>query len=221
MNHVIFEELYDLLAYDIAEQLLKTLENAKNRLTTKTFEYFEPLEFTLILKMKTLEHFEPTKTKHFSRLPWEILNFESKGFAIDSNSYLTTDNRSEIELIVYISSKSTPQGKLFLYWKLIDDIRHEIEHLLQTGPNQKRGHKVKLDRRAKDASPFQYFLLDEEIPAMVSGMRASSLKRGVPARIEFEEYLRPFLQFGIITDAEQSTILETWTKFLNSNETSK
>lgn len=211
-----FDPVYDDFANTIAMDLLMFVQNAKRSTRTikKTFEYFEPLEFTLTIKMKTVETFNPLKTKTFRYLPWEILNYNNRGFAIDSNSYIPTDSSPDIEIIVYVDQSINPQGYLNLYFKLIDDVRHELEHLLQKGINQIPGHTCHTPVQARESSdPYHYFLLDEEIPAMVAGMRASSIKRGIPIDEEFTNYLMPFIEFSLITDAQYLTIMNAWLNF--------
>lgn len=210
------DRTYDDFADSISIELLNFITNSKktNRIISKTFEYDEPLEFTLTLKMKTVEQFNSNKTKAFRYLPWESLNYKNRGFAIDSNSYVPDDHCPEIEVIVYLDQSINPQGYLNLYFKLIDDLRHEFEHLLQKGINQHPDHAVKTPIHIREsATPYQYFLLDDEIPAMVAGMRASSIKRGVPIDLEFMSYLTPFIELNIITKAQCLTIMNAWTNF--------
>jgi len=207
------EPEYDRLSETIARQVCRTIETTDNLETT--FDFEEPLEFTLILTVNRTTTFNAKRTIEFKNLPWESLNFKNKGFAINSKSYVPEDAVPEIEVIVHVSDTLGPQGYSILYYKLIDDIRHEIEHLLQQGINKSPTHAVRVNQSTRDKaqSNYKYFLMANEIPAMVSGMHASSSARETPIDSEFEEYLIPFLEYSIINKQQFLKIMKSWLDF--------
>jgi hypothetical protein len=221
-SQFIFESKYDSLASVFAKDLFgvikKTAGSKLGKEISKEFEYDNPLEFTLSIKLARVKEFEPAKSKYFSRLPWEVINFENKGFAIDTNSFIPKENEPEspeIEIILYISPEAEPQCYPELNYKLIDNIRHELEHLLQKGINKKTGHIVNTPKavRTRAQNNYNYFLLSDEIPAMVAGMYASAKKKRIPLDQEFTEYLQPFIETNVISQSEADKVMKTWIDF--------
>ena len=163
-----YEPAYYQLSETIAEKVCDVIKTTTEQ--TISFDFEEPLEFTLILTVNRTNNFNPKRTTDFKNLPWESLNYKNKGFAINSKSFIPDDVVPDIEIIVYVSEMLEPQGYHILYYKLVDDIRHEIEHLLQQGINQKPERIAKVNQSTKDKalSNYKYFLLANEIPAMVA-----------------------------------------------------
>jgi hypothetical protein len=60
-----------------------------------------------------------------------------------------------------------------------------------------------------------YFLLPDEIPAMVAGMYAAAVRKKIPLDQEFEIYLKPFIKSGLINDEEFNKVIQAWIKFAN------
>jgi hypothetical protein len=141
----------------------------------------------------------------FSRLPWESINFKNKGFVLDANSLSATESEQIIKINILINPKTEPTCYMNLYFKLLDVVRHEIDHLLKPISDSQD--------RAKAESSYLYFLLPDEISSMVSGMRLSSEKRGVPIDLEFSDYLNPILQSGFMSKLEFDKVMNAWIKF--------
>lgn len=221
-RNFVYESKYDSLANFIAKDLLAAVKATAGtnvgRAIHREFVYSEPLEFCLNFIVKRVLKFDPNRSTHFKNLPWEILNFEKNGFSLDANAYIPKGSEPEdpeLELILYISPTAEPLRYTELEHALTAYIRHEIEHLLQTGINQRDGHRIKTHRKTRDSaeSTYRYFLLADEIPAMVAGMNAAALKKKIPIDQEFELYLRPFLQTGMISEPEFNKVMANWLKF--------
>jgi len=221
-SQFIFESKYDSLASIFAKDLFsvikKTSGSKLGKEIFKEFTYTNPLEFTLSIKVVRVEEFDTSIAKEFSGIPSEIINFENKGFAIDANAFIPNANsveEPEIEVVIYISPEAEPQCYPALNYKLVDNIRHELEHLLQKGINQRAGHIINTRKsvRARAQNNYQYFLLADEIPAMVAGMYASAKKKRVPIDQEFSEYLNPFIKTGVISQSEFEKVMASWIAF--------
>jgi hypothetical protein len=223
-SQFIFESKYDSMAARFAKELFDEVKSTAGskigKPIIKQFTYDDPLEFTIIFKLVRVEKFEPEKTDDFRLMPWEVINFEKNGFVIDANAFIpkaSDPEEPEIEVVVYISPIAEPASYEVLYYKTVDTIRHELEHLLQRGINQRSGHIVstKQTTRNKANDNYRYFILPDEIPAMVAGLHASAIKKKTPLDIEFLTYLEPFLETGLITQEQQEKIMKTWTEFAN------
>jgi hypothetical protein len=90
-----------------------------------------------------------------------------------------------------------------------------MEHLLQKGANRKEGHMVTTRQKTRSSAEesYQYFLLADEIPSMVSGMHLAAVKKRIPIDVEFEDYLFPFIKSGFITRDEATKVIKTWLDF--------
>ena len=221
-NNFIYESKFDSLALTIAHDLFSIVKSSAGTKPGKAIHreltYSTPLEFSLNFIVKRVVQFNPKKSVHFKSLPWEILNFEDNGFSLDANAYIpkaSEDEDPELELILYISPDAEPISYKTLNHKLVEYVRHEIEHLLQTGINRRAGHIIKTPGkvRSEAETSYKYFLLADEIPAMVAGMHASAVRKRIPINQEFEIYLMPFLKSGLITDQEFNKVINTWIKF--------
>lgn len=221
-SQFIYESKYDTLtssyASDVFMFIKKTSGSAINKPTSESFTYSEPIEFDLTVKVVRVINFDPSETSDFSGLPWETINFEENGFVIDANAYIPAESdptSPEIDLVIYISPDSEPSQYRALNFKIVDTIRHELEHLLQKGVNKKTGHIVKTTKKVRDKAQnnYKYFLLPDEIPAMVAGMHASAVKKRVPIDSVFNSYLRPFVSSGVISQSEFEEVMQEWIRF--------
>ena len=68
--------------------------------------------------------------------------------------------------------------------KLRNSIRHELEHLTQSGLNTLPGKYLPDDQnlRRSLASRKDYLLLEKEVPAMLKGLHFQSTKERIPFR---------------------------------------
>jgi hypothetical protein len=221
-KNFIYESKFDSLALVIAHDLFSIVKSTAGtkpgKAIHKELTYSDPLEFSLNFIVKRVIQFNPRRSAHFKTLPWEVLNFEDNGFALDANAYIPNSSEyedPELELILYISPDAEPLSYEVLNHKLVEYIRHEIEHLLQTGINRRAGHMIKTPNkvRSKAETSYKYFLLSDEIPAMVAGMHAAAVRKRIPIDQEFEIYLNPFLRSGLINDTEFNKVIKTWIQF--------
>ena len=216
----VYESKYDSFAEKITAEVMQLVTSGTDRKLKKrinrSIEFVDLANFTLTLSIVRSSVFEPSRRVNFKSLPWESINFRRNGFALDANSFIPTDGEDpEIVLNVIINSETEPDCYEKLYYKLLDSIRHELEHVLQKGTNVQyyhTGREVDKDRKNSETS-YKYFLLPDEMPAMVSGMRLASIKKGIPIDVEFEEYLEPILLAGFITHDEFEKVMTNWIKF--------
>lgn len=218
----IYESKYDSFAESVADSIMQVItstnsEKGSVRNVKKVKEFSKPLIFSLILSIVRSPVFEPEKRKNFKEVPWEKDNFKKYGFALDANSYISNNddfsNDPEVEINMVINPKTEPTCYSELYFKLLDCVRHEVEHLLQKGDNSIPSHSGHSVKREKYLSSYKYFLLPDEMPAMVSGMRLSALKKGNPIDLEFENYLLPIKNSGLISEDEVKAVIKEWLKF--------
>jgi hypothetical protein len=221
-NQFVFESKYDTLASSYAKDVFdfvkKTSAVPVNRIKTIVLDYQEPIEFSVNVKVVRVHEFKPAAIPDFVNMPWESINFEEKGYAVDANAFIpkaSDPDSPEIDVVIYLSPEAEPNCYESLRFKLVDLLRHETEHLLQKGLNQKASHAINgsAKKRHKANDNYSYFLLSDELPAMVSGMHAAAVKRRIPIDQEFEEYLRPFLMSNVISQPEFDQVMTAWIDF--------
>lgn len=177
-------------------------------------EFTEPFLFDLILYVKRSESSKTVHDNHFNDLPWEEINFKEKGYMIDANTKM---NKKEmivprIEFHIIINPKKEPSCYSNLYYRLIDILAHETNHLDQVGINRDHPNVNVSSRDERKAAKKSnaYFLLPEEIESMVTGMYARSVEEKRPLDIIFYEYLRPFVKSDYISTEEFEKTMKTW-----------
>jgi hypothetical protein len=104
--------------------------------------------------------------------------------------------------------------------QLRDILRHEIEHLTQSGWNTNPDKYIKSDQalRKKIESgklpAARYFTLPKETPAMIQGLYMKAKKSRTAFRDVVDNYLSVWVKNGTITDTEKQQILDTWRSYL-------
>ena len=205
------ESRYDSLSESIANKIIGFVNRGADG--TMISRFSAPVQFTVTVSVARTSTFSPDRSESFKRIPWESINFEKNGFAIDANSQVVdgSDIR-EVDIVLVIDPKREPENHESIYYKLLDLVRHEIEHLVNNNADHRRE-----DDREESQDSYKYFLLPDEIPSMVSGMRLSASKKGIPIEKEFADYLMPILASGFITKDQYDEVMAAWLKFAFSH----
>ena len=101
-----------------------------------------------------------------------------------------------------------------IYFDLIDVMRHEIEHLLQSGYNKKKDKYFKDDSKErvkinKGLLPsYRYLLLPKEIDANLYGLKLKAQKK----KQSFLEIINKHLDSCEISEEEREKVLREWRK---------
>lgn len=169
-------------------------------------EYDEPLDFYLSLRFKR----EPVK---------------GGDFLLNAYAYSSDPDYAIVEIEVVIDPESEPKVYSALGSYLQDAVRHEIEHLTQAGLNKKQG-KAKSTRSGtrdkisiKNKNAYKYFLLRDEIPAMVHGLYKKAKHDKQPLDTTMEDYLNIFIKNGSITKSEKVKTMKKWIEYAKKNLT--
>jgi hypothetical protein len=136
---------------------------------------------------------------------WERQNFEKYGFSVDANTYVPKKGSPGIDLQITVNPLSESDSLIDLEHFLLDTIRHEIEHIQtvdRRNPALRKTHQ----------SSYKYFLLNDEIPAAVAGLKLLAKKRGTTLSTEIENYLMPFVKSGFMSDSELAKVKDAWLK---------
>lgn len=163
-----------------------------------------PLEFYLELKVQWIEGLD---------------DFRYGGDAYNETGVDSAD-MPLIEVRFEIDPAEYPRILSDVAMHLRDILRHEIEHLTQSGWNTLHGKYIASDQalRKKIESgklpPARYFTLPKETPAMIQGLYHKAKKSKQPFQKVVDNYLSIWVDNGTITQQEKEKILATWRTYL-------
>lgn len=197
---ILIEGRYD----NITRQLAKYTLNAWK----DDFEYNEP-------SSKVEFEVGPGKDLDYSDLTFTYIGnatfipqgkFEQNGYA--------RHNLGEIGVKYTIPKGILPKGWEEIYMDLVATIRHEIEHLTQSGINVKPGKQLALDtieraKAAEEGSIVKYLNLDKEIDANLQGLYLRAKKERKPFKDIINSYLKNYVG---LSDNDIETVKNEWGK---------
>ena len=163
----------------IVTQLSNLVLDTLIEIPTITSEYKNIL-FTEVLNLDVPLHFYfGLQTKHGE-------------LYVNGDAYNPTEASSKqipyIELTIQTQNKK--ESRSLIAMKIRNSIRHEIEHLTQSGLNSLPGKYLPDDQTQRtQATQKDYLLLDKEIPAMLKGLYFQATKQRVPFNQLLDEYL--------------------------------
>lgn len=140
----------------------------------------------------------------------EEIIFKRKGFVLDAGSYVPKMDTPGINLTIWMDPSAESYCLPNLEYSIIDAVRHEIEH---TGLEKRPNHM----EREKSIESYRYFLLADEIPSMVAGLKLAAKKEGISLSTAMSDYLTPFVESGFMTVKEFDEVMQTWLEYANSN----
>jgi hypothetical protein len=163
-----------------------------------------PLEFYLQLKVLWIKGFGAMNT--------------------NGNAYNeTTRNAADpplIEVLLQLDPEYYPNILSEVSYEFRDILRHEIEHLTQSGWNTIDDKYIASDQamRRKIESgklpAYRYWLLQKEIPAMIQGLYNKAKKSRTPFADVVNDYLQHIITKGWVTPEQSETIKDTWRTYL-------
>lgn len=163
-----------------------------------------PLEFYLELKVQWIEGLD---------------DFRYGGDAYNETGVDSAD-MPLIEVRFEIDPAEYPRILSDVAMHLRDILRHEIEHLTQSGWNTLHGKYIASDQalRKKIESgklpPARYFTLPKETPAMIQGLYHKAKKSKQPFQKVVDNYLSIWVDNGTITQQEKEKIITIWRTYL-------
>jgi hypothetical protein len=142
----------------------------------------------------------------------------------DGGAYNDTSKEAEqmplVELLFELDPKQYPSVLSEVSMRLKDILRHEIEHLTQSGWNLKNAKYQRADlamrnRIATGQIPTsRYYTLPKEIPAMLQGLYTRAKKSKQPFKDVVDANLQQGVDNGVITAQQKEQIKSVWRKYL-------
>jgi hypothetical protein len=163
-----------------------------------------PVEFYLQLKIQWIEGFDD-------------LRYGGDAF---NDSKRDSDDPPLIEVRMQIDPAEYPQVLSQIAMNLRDTLRHEIEHVTQSGWNTIDSKFIPSDQNlrtrieAGKLPAARYFTLPKEVPAMIQGLYFKAKKSKQPFKTVVDEYLSMWVSNDTISAQEKENILNTWRTYL-------
>ena len=129
-----------------------------------------------------------------------VMTYEIQSFKIKDEDTL--------QFVMLINPKKEPEVYRDMYMKLQEDVRHEMEHILQDWGRGDRPEPS--DEEFEDETTYEHHSRLEEVPAMVQGFyrRAKLEKR--PLDEIMTEDLDDEIEKGNLTKQEAEELLNIW-----------
>lgn len=201
IKQLISEGKYDSLTRKMVKLIFDHIKSSKK--TTK-YEYEDYIEnknisFDFVLK---------------------IMRKNIDNYIINAYTDNELEDDAEIEIILQINPNNEEKLYKEIYMELNDTVRHEIEHLLQSGYNKIPNKPKKTTLKKYNSfvtKPYKEYLLKDEIPAYVVGFyRRAKLEKKAVDVIMFE-FLNWYVENDIMTKIEMKKVLNTWIKHSKKN----
>lgn len=122
------------------------------------------------------------------------------------------DDHPNLKFLIRLDPRAEPKVYSKLYMKLSDDVRHELEHIDQyeNNPTIFTDREIRAAINVDPNRTHEYFLLPEEVPAMVAGMYNRAKKSKDKLINIFTEYLSFFLNEKLISKKQYNQIIKVW-----------
>ncbi len=210
------EDKYYSFVEELANQIIQDLKNSTKRgeySLIKEYEFMQPVTFDLKVYARWDNNPDLTQDQHFNELEWEVHNFTRLGYSINA---VTKFNDSEfqipeIDLFIIINSDDNSVYNL-LDSRLTGIIAHELRHVRQIGMNREpfMGRVSTSQERATSQQNYGYFLLPEEMDAMIEDKYIQSVEENKPIDDVISAYLYPFVKDGFMNSQDFKKVFIQW-----------
>ena len=236
LKTLIVEGRYDSLVTELSRKLLTVVKDSYSACSdaTGTFAgekiYYDKAETTPNIISDEYPHifFEEIENQQIPLdfyLTCKIMWKEGlSDLKYGADAYNDTKKESEdpplIEVRFELDPAEYPNTLSDVAMHLRDILRHELEHLTQSGWNVKLSKYLPSDQatrkkiEAGTRPPVDYFLLKKEIPAMIHGMYLKAKKSKQPFKTVVNNYLDIWVNNGSLTPQDKERILTVWRTYL-------
>ena len=238
MKQLIIEGRYDSLVTKLSNKLLEVIKNSYSAVSDPKGKFGK--QKTYFRKGEKLTYIE---TEKYRPTYWEEVNApdiplefylslkvqwqEGLGTVIsdggaynDSKKVTNAVDPPLIEVLFELDPEQYPNVLSRVAMELRDILRHEIEHLTQSGWNINmakylRGDEARRNKiNTRELPAYKYYLLPKEIPAMIQGLYMRAKKSKQPFKDVVNANLQRGVDNGMISADEKETIIKTWRKYL-------
>lgn len=237
MKHLILEGRYDSLVRQLSNTLLAIIKDSYASTQTASGEFggkkiyytksetVPPIEDD---KQQPIIYFEEVENATIPvefylqlKIQWiDGLNDLRYGGDAFNDAKRDSDEPPLIEVRMQIDPAEYPKVLSEIAMNLRDTLRHEIEHVTQSGWNTIDSKYIPSDQRLRDRieagklPAARYFTLPKEIPAMLQGLYFKAKKSKQPFKTVVDEYLSMWVSNDTISAQEKENILNIWRTYL-------
>lgn len=223
-------EMYEIIAF-YPEQVIpinNINEGMYDQIIGQTIKRMWPsIKISKTLDVPTIEGYKvfelPVKS---NRLDFNLITYVKRDKDLAKPYVVHAEAAPEdSEIYIYIVLREEEKVYSDIQADLRDLLRHEIEHLTQSGPNARIG-KGEIDDKLRQKimmntdNPeiaYQYYLLPDEIPAMVQGIYNKAKTQKIPFVQAVENYLDQAEDENWILPKHRNIIKKTWFKYAKVN----
>jgi hypothetical protein len=239
MKRLILEGRYDSLVTQLSNKLLQIVKDSYSSTQTASGEFGgKKIYYTKSETVPPIEDDKQQPAVYFEevenatipvefylqlKIQWiEGLNDLRYGGDAFNDTKRDSDEPPLIEVRMQIDPAEYPKVLSEIAMNLRDTLRHEIEHVTQSGWNTIDSKYIPSDQalRKKIESgalpPARYFTLPKEIDAMIQGLYLRAKKTRTPFKQVVDNYLNIWIQNDSITEKDKQNILNVWRKRLPS-----
>ena len=233
MKHLILEGRYDSLVRQLSNTLLAIIKDSYASTQTASGEFGgKKIYYTKSETVPTIEDDKQQPAVYFEevenatipvefylqlKIQW-IEGFDDLRYGGDAfnDTKRDSDEPPLIEVRMQIDPAEYPKVLSEIAMNLRDTLRHEIEHVTQSGWNTIASKYIGSDQalRTKIESgklpPARYFTLPKEIDAMIQGLYFKAKKSKQPFAQVVDNYLSGWVNNGTITEKDKEQITATW-----------
>ena len=241
MKKILLEGRYDSSVTNLSRILLGVIKDSYTAVTNPSGEFAgEKIYFKQGERVPTID--DDAKFKHIyfeevenDNIPLEFyltlkvqwidgLNDLRKGGDAFNDDKRDSDELPLIEIRFEIDPAEYPNVLSEIAMELRDTLRHEIEHITQSGWNLKAGKYMQSDQSVRnkiqqmEIPTYRYFTLPKEIDANMLGLYFQAKKERKPFSTVINNYLNAFVsdtqQPGTMSSQEKEKVLTIWRKRL-------
>ena len=219
---LISEGMYDTMTNQISSEIFKAWKEQFNKESSIKKASFEK-SYNLLNKKGRSIVFDLKADLNFIETEESIYSPDGDADAGESETYDDEGNVEDtgidatISLYFQVDPRTLPKLWSTISMDLKDIVRHEIEHLTQSGYNVIASKELPDDQTLRyyiqnlKILPYSsYYLLDKEIPAMLQGMYFKAKKMKKPFKDILNGYLDIFVNNETISKEDKSDILHRW-----------
>jgi nicotinic acid mononucleotide adenylyltransferase/predicted nucleotidyltransferase len=219
---LVSEGMYDTMTNQISSEIFKAWKEQFNKESSIKKASFEK-SYNLLNKKGRSIVFDLKADLNFIETEESIYSPDGDADAGESETYDDEGNVEDtgidatISLYFQVDPRTLPKLWSTISMDLKDIVRHEIEHLTQSGYNVIASKELPDDQTLRyyiqnlKILPYSsYYLLDKEIPAMLQGMYFKAKKMKKPFKDILNSYLDIFVNNETISKEDKSDILHRW-----------
>ena len=237
MKRLILEGRYDSLVTQLSNKLLQIVKDSYSSTQTASGEFGgKKIYYTKSETVPTIEDDKQQPAVYFEevenatipvefylqlKIQWiEGLSDLRYGGDAFNDTKRDSDEPPLIEVRMQIDPAEYPKVLSEIAMNLRDTLRHEIEHVTQSGWNTIDSKFIPSDQRLRDRieagklPAARYFTLPKEIPAMLQGLYFKAKKSKQPFKTVVDEYLSMWVSNDTISAQEKENILNIWRTYL-------